>query len=53
MGFLNRQLWGGGGGHPSELCCYCSEDHEIWPKYQAWCILHNENKKFGDVTTVT
>ena len=49
MGFLNRQSLGEGGGMrapPSWLCCYCSDDHEIWHRYQAWCVLHNGNKKF-------
>ena len=47
---LNRQSYGGGGRGawepPSLLCCYCSDDHEIWHRYQAWCILRNGRKKF-------
>ena len=27
------------------LLLLCSNDHETWHRYEAWCILHNGNKK--------
>ena len=36
MGYFERSVMGEGHeGPPSQLCCYCSDDHEIWHSYQA------------------
>ena len=44
--FLNCQLSYSILRVPIITLCYCSDDHKIWHRCQAWCIPHNGNIKF-------
>ena len=38
---------------PSSLEAWCPNGYEICYKYEAWCVLHTDDKKICDVTIIT